>query len=253
MRVHRVEDGPADGPVVLLSSSLGATTDMWAPQVPALAERMRVVRYDHRGHGRSPVADGAATIEDLGGDVVELLDDLGAERASFAGISMGGAVGMWLAINAPDRIDRLVLISTAPHFPPPEQWQQRIAAVRDAGTTAALADAVADRWLTPDYAQAHPAEREALRSQIAGTPADGYVACCEALAALDLRDDLESITAPTLVIGARDDPSTPPDRAEALAQAIPGARLELLAPGAHLVSVEQAERVNALLVDHFSA
>ena len=245
-RVDHVEDGPAGGPVVVLSPSLGATTEMWASQVGALSERMRVVRYD-------PRSQGPATIGDLGRDVVELLDELGVGRASFAGISMGGAVGMWLAANAPERIERLVLISTAPHFPPPEQWQQRIEAIREAGTAEVLADAVVDRWLTPAYAAQHPEAREALRTQIATTPPERYVACCEALAQADLRDALPSITAPTLVIGARDDPSTPPDRAEAIAQAIPGARLEILAPGAHLVNVERADRVNALLLEHLTA
>lgn len=232
--------------MVVLSPSLGATAVMWAPQVAALRERMRVVRYDPRGQG-------PATLDDLGRDVLELLDELEIQRASFAGISMGGAVGMWLAANVPERIDRLVLISTAPHFPPPEQWQQRIEAVRSAGTTEVLADAVVERWLTPRYAAEHPEARDALRAQIAATPPEAYIACCEALAQADLRHALPAIKAPTLVIGARDDPSTPPDRAEAIAAAVPGARLEILAPGAHLVTVEQAGAVNALLLEHLTA
>jgi 3-oxoadipate enol-lactonase len=242
-----------DGAVpLLLGGSLGTTLLMWDPQVGPLAARRRVIRFDHRGHGGSPVPAGPYTIADLGGDVVALLDRLGIARASYCGLSIGGMVGMWLAAHAPERIDRLVLISTAPWLPPASAWTERAAAVRAAGTPAVVADAVVGRWFTPGFAARSPGVVERYRAMIAATDAEGYASCCEAVGALDVRPALPAIGAPTLVIGGADDPSTPPEHARAIASAIPGARLEILDPAAHLASVERADVVTALVAAHLS-
>lgn len=241
---------PVGAPVVLLGSSLGATLEMWDPQVPALAERFRVVRFDHRGHGRSPVPSGPYEIEDLGRDVLALLDRLGVQRASYAGVSLGGMVGMWLGAHAPDRVERLALVCTAAHLPPASAWAERAAAVRAAGTTEAIADAVVQRWLTPAFARERPEVAAGLRATLAAQPPEGYAACCGAIERMDLRPVLGAIRAPTLVVAAADDPSTPPEHGRAIAAAVPGARFELVADAAHLASVQRPETVTALLLDH---
>src|SRR6188472_3087695 len=135
-RLFHVIDGRHDAPVLLLGGSLGSTVEMWLPQVPRLSQRLRVVRFDHRGHGGSPVPPGPYTVAELGGDVLELLDHLGVRRAHYAGLSLGGMVGIWLAAYAPERVDRLALLSTAAYLPPAQGWLDRAAAVRAGGMAA---------------------------------------------------------------------------------------------------------------------
>jgi 3-oxoadipate enol-lactonase len=117
MTLHHELSGPEDAPVVLMGSSLGTSLQMWDGQLP-LADRLRLVRFDHRGHGASPSPPGPYEIADLAGDVLALMDELGIERAHYCGLSLGGMIGMWLAANAPERIERLVLICTSAHMPP---------------------------------------------------------------------------------------------------------------------------------------
>jgi 3-oxoadipate enol-lactonase len=242
--------GPEDGVPLLLGGSLGTTLAMWDPQLAALAQAHRVIRLDHRGHGRSPVPQGPYALDDLGGDVLALMDRLGIERTAYCGVSLGGMVGQWLAINAPDRIDRLVLISTSAHLPPAEAWHERAAAVRQARTPAPVADAVVARWFTPPYAERRPQVVARYREMVSSVPAEGYAACCEAIAAMDLRDELPRISAASLVLAGAQDPATPPDHAETIVRGVAGARLEVLDPGAHLLSVERAEEVTRLILDH---
>ena len=156
--LHHESAGDERAPALVLGCSLGTAAAMWEPQVAALAEHLRVIRYDHRGHGASPVPPGPYEIEDLGRDVLALLDRLGIERASVGGVSLGGMVAMWLGANAPDRVERLVLCCTSAHLPPASAWAERAAAVREAGTTEVVADAVVARWLTPAFAAAHPGD-----------------------------------------------------------------------------------------------
>jgi 3-oxoadipate enol-lactonase len=244
--------GPGDAPVLLLGGSLGTTLDMWDPQVPELSASHRVIRFEHRGHGGSPVPTGPYTIDELGGDVLTMLDRLALPRVSYCGLSIGGMVGQWLAINAPERIERLILLCTAPYLPPASAWHQRAAAVREAGTPEVVADAVIGRWFTPDYAASHPDIVARYRAMIAGIDPEGYAGCCEAIATMDLRAGLPGITAPTLVVAGRQDPSIPPEHGESIAAAIPGARVEILDPGAHLASVERAEAVTSLIAGHLA-
>lgn len=249
---HRI-NGPHDAPVVVLSNSLGSSMEMWAPQVPALSVRFRVLRYDQRGHGESPVPPGPYDIPDLGQDVLDLLDRNEIERAHFVGLSMGGMTGMWLAANAPERIDRLVLLCTTSYFGTPESWIERAATVREQGT-AAVAEAGVERWLTEGFREREPAVAERFRAMIAAQPDEGYALCCGALERLDLRDELPKIAAPTLVIAGAQDPSTPPDpHALFLTEDIRGARLHVLDPGAHLINVERATEVTDLILDHLEA
>lgn len=246
MIVHHRVDGPGSGPAVVLSGSLGTTLAMWEPQAEALATRYRVVRYDHRGHGASPVPPGPYTIADLGSDVLALLDELELERVSFCGLSIGGMVGMWLGANAPDRIDRLVLACTLPWLPPPEQWRERAALVRARGIEAVV-DGVLERWFTP---AAPPELVEHFRSMLLGTPREGYAGCCEAIGALDLRPALGTIRAPTLVVTGAGDPTIPPEKGEELAAAIPGARHVTIPDARHVPSAERSGEFTAHLLAH---
>lgn len=247
--LHYEIAGPADAAPVLMGGSLGTTLRMWDGQLP-LAAHVRLVRFDHRGHGDSPVPPGPYEIADLGRDVLEVMDGLELERASYCGLSLGGMVGMWLGANAAERIDRLVLLCTSAYMPPASMWQQRAATVRRAWSVQPLVDSVIERWLTPAFAGAHPDEVRTLRSMLANTPAEGYAACCEAIERMDLRPDLARITAPTLVISGSDDPSTPPEHQRVIADAIGGSRHETITPAAHAVAVEQPGAVNDLILEH---
>jgi 3-oxoadipate enol-lactonase len=245
--VSYVVNGPSAAPAVLLGPSLGSTTAMWAPQVPVLAKDLRVVRFDHRGHGATPVQPGPCTVDDLGRDVLSLMDHLGLDRAHYVGLSLGGMVGMWLAAHAPERIDRLAVLCTGAHLPPAQGWLDRAAAVR-AGGMAAVADAVVARWFTAGFVDV-----QTYRHMLLTTPVDGYAACCEAIAALDLRPVLGAIRAPTLVIAGALDPATPPELGRQIASAVPGARFVEVAGAAHLANVERADVVTELLAKHLAA
>jgi 3-oxoadipate enol-lactonase len=242
--------GDADAPVLVLGSSLGTTGAMWEPQRAALAQRFRVVCYDHRGHGTSELPAAPYEIADLGRDVLGLLDDLGIDRFSYAGLSLGGMVGMWVAAEAAQRVERLALLCTSAALDAAPAWHQRAADVA-AGGMAAVADAVVGRWFTPDFAAARPEVVVSCHAMLRATPVEGYIGCCAAIAEMDLRDRLPSIEAPTLAIGARDDPAIPPPHSAAIAAAITGARLEIVDHAAHLANVEQADAVTRLLIDHF--
>jgi 3-oxoadipate enol-lactonase len=250
--LHSTVDGPEDAPVLVLGSSLGTTGAMWRFQLPALAQRLRVVRYDHRGHGASPVPPGPYTVADLGADVIALLDRLGVRRCHLGGASLGSAVALWVAAHHPDRVDRLVLAGTAAVFGTPEIWRTRAATVREQGM-AAVAATVVDRWLPPEYAAAHPEHRQELLDAVLATPVDGYANCCGVLETMDLTADLANVAAPTLVITGSEDQSAPPELGRALAAGIRGARLVEIAGAAHLPNVSHAEEFTRLVADFLGA
>jgi 3-oxoadipate enol-lactonase len=252
--VHHVVDGPADGPVVVLAHSIGTDHRVWDAQVaPLVAGGLRVVRYDHRGHGASPTPPGPYAIADLGADAVALLDRLGVGSASVVGISLGGMVALWLGAHAPERVDRLVACATSARISPPDLWIERAAIARRDGM-AALVDSVLPRWVTPAFAQEHPETMARLRATVERTPAEGYAGCAEAIAAMDQTADLGRIGAPTLVVGGGRDVATPPDQHSApIAAAIPGARLEVIDAAPHLASVERPDEVTRLVLEHLRA
>jgi 3-oxoadipate enol-lactonase len=247
-------DGPAGAPVLVLGGSLGTDVRMWEPQLPALTTTFRVVRYDHRGHGASEIPAGPYSIADLAGDVLALLDHLGVARAHLGGLSLGGMAAMWLAAHAPARVDRLALFCTSAYLPPAQGWLDRAAAVRSGGMPA-VAGPVSARWFTPSYAAAHPEVASAYREMLISQPAQGYAACCEAVAAMDLRDALPAIQAPTLVVAARGDPATPEPHARVIAAGISagGASVHTeLVDAAHLATVENPPACTGLLVEHLT-
>lgn len=247
--VHAVVGGPDDAPVLLLSNSLGADLAMWDPQVPALTEHFRVVRYDTRGHGRSPVPEGDSTIDDLADDVVALLDRLEVPTAHVAGLSIGGMTALRLAVREPQRVATLAVLCSSAYTGNEQSWRERAHVARTEGT-GALADTVVGRWFTPGYAAEHPDLVARMRATIAGTSDQGYASCCAAIAGMDQRADLASITAPTLVVSGAEDPALPPEHQRLIADGIRGARLLTVSPGAHLANIERAGQVTDALIAH---
>jgi 3-oxoadipate enol-lactonase len=249
--LHHVVEGAEGAPVLVLSTSLGTTLEMWDPQAAALAERFRLVRYDQLGHGRSDVVAGPYSVDALGAALLELLDSLGVERFSFCGLSLGGALGLWLGASEPDRVERLAVCCTSAHFGSPELWEGRAAAVRADGV-GSIADAVVERWFTGRFARERADEVARFRAMLAATPAEGYAACCEAIRDWDFRARLGEIRAPTLVLMAGDDAATPPEEGERIAAGVPGARLLVVPEAAHLANVEQPEAVTRALLEHLA-
>jgi 3-oxoadipate enol-lactonase len=246
------EDGPADAPVVLLSNSLGSTRSMWDAQVPALAERFRVITYDARGHGTSPVPPPPYTLDDLVDDAVALLDEVGAARAHLVGLSLGAMTFLRLAARHPERVDRLVVMCTTAYYGSPDSWLDRAHRTRTEGT-GAIAPAVVSRWFTPGFAARRPDVVAAAEAMLAGIDDEGYAACCDVLAELDIRADLPRIGAPTLVMSGAADLATPPEHQRAIADAIPGARYRTVDDAAHLAAIEQPTAITEAILGHLDA
>jgi 3-oxoadipate enol-lactonase len=247
-RLSAVEDGPADAPVLVLGPSLGTDTGLFDAQVAEFAGRFRVIRYDLRGHGGSEVLPGPCTMADLAADVVALLDRLGVERFSYAGVSIGGAIGQELALTVPERLERLAVIASAARFADPPSWPVRAQQVREQGTEILVASRTGT-WFTERWARQHPAEAERLLQMLRDTPAEGYAACCEAIGAFDARDRLGEITAPTLALAGAEDPATPPDVVRLVADGI-GADFVVVPGAAHLPNATDPGTVNDALRRH---
>ncbi len=243
-------EGPADAPVLVLSNSLGTNWNLWDRQMPSLTARFRVLRYDTRGHGSSPVTAGPYSIAMLAQDVVVLLDALKIERAHFCGLSLGGMTGMWLGMHAAERIERLVLANTAPRIGPPAVWNARIDAVRQGGM-AAITDAVLERWFTAGFRARSIDAVGRISGMLRTTPPDGYIACCAAIRDADQWPGIETLRCPTLVITGTHDVATPAAEGRKLAGRIPGAGYVEL-DAAHISNVEAAERFTAELVTFFT-
>ncbi|MDB5931057.1 MAG: 3-oxoadipate enol-lactonase [Polaromonas sp.] len=232
-------DGPADAPVLVFSNSLGTTLEMWDAQAARFANDYRVLRYDTRGHGGSVVTPGPYSVEQLGGDVVALLDALDIARANFCGISMGGLTGLWLGTRAGDRFDRLAVCNSAARIGTAEGWLARAALVREKGAAcmAELAASSPSRWFTEAFVVAQPALISKAQGWIAGISPEGYAACCEALAQADLRATIGTIKVPTLLIAGVSDPVTTVADANAMHQAIANSRVAEV-PASHLSNLE---------------
>lgn len=233
-------DGPEDAaPILLLSNSLGTDMDMWVPQIAEWSEHFRVLRYDSRGHGASDSPPGAYSIGRLGYDVVELLDALGLDVVYFCGLSLGGMVGQWLAVHAPERIKRLVLANTSCYMGPPSNWQARIERVLADGM-APLAEASISRWFTPAFAERNPLIVSPIRDMLLATNPAGYAGCCAAIRDMDHRPIVALIRTPTLVIAGKEDPATPLADALYLYERLEKGTIAKL-DAAHLSNVEDAE------------
>jgi 3-oxoadipate enol-lactonase / 4-carboxymuconolactone decarboxylase len=233
---YRLE-GNTGLPVLILSHSIGTDHSMWDPQVSELLPYFQVLRYDTRGHGASDAPAGEYSVEQLGRDVLVLVDTLKVREFAFCGLSLGGAVGQWLAIHAGDRLSHLILANSSPRFGTPQNWQARIDAVRSGGM-ASIADLVLQRFFSPEsLAATHPSVAN-IRSVVLGTDLAGYVGCCAALRDFDFNGSLSQIKTPTLVIAGDKDVPTPWEgNSEILARDIAGAR-SIRLPAAHLANLE---------------
>ena len=248
-----VEHTPRPGaPALLLLNPLGVSADIWDDQVEALSERFELIRFDARGHGKSTAGDRReATIDILASDALAVLDACGIARAHVCGISLGGMIAMRLAMQWPDRVLKAALCNTAAHMPPREGWDTRIRTVLAEGVSP-LAEGTLGRWFTAGFRQAQPERVERVRQLLLQTNPAGYAACCAAIRDMDQRAELPSIAAKTLVIGGTQDTSTPPAHAEAIAAAIPEAKLVML-PAAHMTIIETAGEFGATLVEFLEA
>jgi 3-oxoadipate enol-lactonase len=248
-RLHAVEDGPADGPVLVLGPSLGTDVGLFDAQVAEFASSHRVIRFDLRGHGGSEVVPGACTMADLADDVLALLDSLEVDRFSYAGVSIGGAIGQQLALTVPERLEKLAIIASAAQFADPPSWVVRAEQVRSEGTEM-LVSSRTGTWFTAEFAEREPAEAERLVRMLRDTPPDGYAACCEAIGAFDVRSRFGEISTPTLVVAGSEDPATPVDMVREIADAIPGAQFVVVPGAGHLPNATDPATVNAALRKH---
>jgi 3-oxoadipate enol-lactonase len=239
-KVNYALEGRSDAAVLVLSNSLGTNYSMWDPQMPEFLKTVRVLRYDTRGHGQSSVTPGPYSIEQLGKDVLGLADAVGVKRFHFCGLSMGGMIGMWLAANAPERVDKLVLCNTAAKIGTAETWNARIEAIRRDGMKP-MAAAVVERWFTPGFRERDRASVARTQKMLEEANPEGYAANCTAVRDFDFRERLGEIRKTTLVISGKHDPATTPADGRFLAEHIAGARyVELNA--AHLSNIEDGER-----------
>jgi 3-oxoadipate enol-lactonase len=241
-RIHYLLEGQSGLPVLMFSNSLGANYSMWNPQAQEFHKKFRILRYDTRGHGQSSATPGPYSIEQLAKDVVALLEHLDLDRVYFCGLSMGGMIGMWLAVNAPERLNQLVLCNTGAKIGTLDAWNARIDAVRKSGMKS-IAPAVVERWFTPAFRQKSPEIISNTLKMIEEANPDGYSACCAAIRDCDYREQVAAIRTPTLVISGAHDPATPPADGRFLSQQISGGRYAEL-NAAHLSNIEAQDRFN---------
>lgn len=255
-RLAHVVDGPEDAPVVLMGSSLGTDRRMWRHASAVLARRYRVVRYEIRGHGATPTPEATSevTLDDLGADVVALMDELRIDRAHHVGLSIGGMLASWTAQHHPERVDRLVIACSSSVTEDPGPWRERAATVREHGI-GAVVDAVLANWFTEAFDDAEAVAD--LRAAFLACDPEGYAQCCDAIATMDLRPGLGRIAAPTLVVAGAQDRATPVARSEETVAGIRAgggeARLEIVEGAAHIAAVEEAGTVTGLVTEHLDA
>jgi 3-oxoadipate enol-lactonase len=254
INVNYTLDGPATAPVVTLSHSLAADLTMWDPQMRALTQKYRVLRYDTRGHGGTDAPAGPYTLEQLAEDARALLQALGIARTHWIGLSMGGMIGQTLALSSPGLFQSLSLCDTSSRIPAEAKplWQDRIKTAQTQGMEPLVASTIA-RWFTPPFIEQRKDVVDGVRAMIRATPPTGYVGCCHAIAALDLTDRLSAITLPTLIVVGAEDQGTPVAASQTMHERIKGSRLEILKFASHLSNLEQPDAFTQAMVEFLSA
>ena len=242
-------DGDETKPVLVLSNSLTTDMRMWEPLIPAFTEHFRVLRYNNRGHGGSSSPVGEYTMDDIAGDALALLDHLDIATAQFCGLSMGGMVGMWLGLHAPDRVQKLVICNTSSDVGPPEPWTARIGAIKDGGM-AAIADAGVERFLSEEYRSTGGGAMEMVRAMLLDCDAEGYCGCVAAVRDMSLTSQLDQISNDVLVIAGEVDPATPVSHSEIIVDRIPGAELTVISGVSHLSCAEKPEEFGRIVLDY---
>ena len=243
--------GDANHPAIVFSNSLGTKYSMWQPQIDALKKDYYVICYDTRGHGASSAPQGPYSIEQLGTDVIQLLDHLNIQKASFCGISMGGLTGQWLAIHHPDRFNHVIVCNTAAKIGQAQAWNDRAALVREQGLKP-IADTAATRWFTEPFIQSNTAIVQSLSNDLGAGSPEGYASCCEALAKADVREELASIQVPVFIIAGQQDPVTTVEDGQYMLDRISNAQLfEINA--SHISNIEQPEAFNQAVLNFIAA
>ncbi len=237
--------GPESAPVVVLSHCLAGSMAIWAPQMDALEEKYRVLRYDLRGHGGSDAPNEDYSMEVLASDAAALLDVLEIENAHFIGISLGGMIGQKLALMHPEKVSSLILCDTACRIPEEARpvWEERIAVARENGM-AALADGTMERWLSPSFQKNNPETAQKIKNIILQTPVAGYAGCCRAIGDFDVMDDLSRLSVPALILVGENDPGTPVEMSLQIQSAIRDSVMIELPRAYHLSNIEAAREFN---------
>ncbi|MEU7033081.1 alpha/beta fold hydrolase [Streptomyces sp. NPDC046237] len=243
-------DGPDDAPVLVIGPSLGTTWHMWDRQIPELTRQWRIVRFDLPGHGGAP-ARPFTSVAELGDRLLATLDELGVQRFGYVGCSIGGAVGLDLALRAPHRVASLALVAASPRFGSADEFRQRGVIVRTHGLEP-MARTAPEQWFTPSFRAAQPAIVEWAVQMVRTTDPGCYIGACEALAVFDVREALGRIGVPALVLVGSDDQVTGPAEARTLVAGIADARLAVVPGASHLAPVEQPAAVTELLTSHFA-
>ncbi|WP_336939234.1 3-oxoadipate enol-lactonase [Acinetobacter modestus] len=246
--IHYQTFGDANAPALVFSNSLGTNFGMWQQQFNFFKDRFFVICYDTRGHGSSSTPTGPYTLQQLGEDVIALLDHLKIEKGTFCGISMGGLTGQWLAIHYPSRFSHVIIANTAAKIGQEQAWQDRAELVRKQGLEPIAATA-ASRWFTDPFIQSHPSVVSHLCNDLSAGSALGYANCCEALAKADVREELKYISIPTLIISGIQDPITTVEDAKLMLLNIPDAELVEI-NASHISNIERANDFNKL-IDQF--
>ena len=247
LQLHYQTFGNASNPALVFSNSLGTNYGMWQQQFNALKEQFFVVCYDTRGHGASSTPQGPYSLQQLGEDVIHLLDHLKISKAAFCGISMGGLTGQWLAIHYPERFSHVVVCNTAAKIGQEQAWLDRAALVRSQGLQS-IADSAASRWFTVPFIQSNAATVATLSNDLGAGSPEGYASCCEALAKADVREQLKTITVPVLIVAGQQDPVTTVVDAEFMQSQIPKSRL-IEIDASHISNVEQPTAFNQNLMN----
>lgn len=247
--VFYLTDGDPHKPAIIFSNSLGTDHSMWDGQMETLRRDFYVIRYDTRGHGLTSAPKGPYTISQLAGDVLGLLDCLSIDKAFYCGISMGGLIGQWLAVNAPERIEALVIANTAPKIGTEQAWNERAALVRKEGLNA-IAESAPSRWFTPEFYGASPSSVNELLVNLKNTSLEGYASCCEALAKEDLREQIINIKIPTLIIAGSKDPVTTVVDAQLMHEKISSSIIHELS-ASHISNIEAEDEFNINLRQFF--
>jgi 3-oxoadipate enol-lactonase len=246
VHLHYEQSGAVNGPVLVLANSLGSNLHMWDKVLPSLEKSLRILRYDMRGHGKSSVPPPPYSIDQMGSDLLLLMDHLSIDRVHLCALSLGGVVLIWLGIHAPERFERLIFANTAARIGTRDGWEQRIAMVQSSGMDV-LALQTVERWFTPAYREQHPAEMETIRQMLAATNPAGYCGCCAALRDNDLRGEVAAIEAPCLVITGTHDPATPPSDGRAIHSALRNSSFVEF-DSAHLSAWEKAEEFSGAVL-----
>ncbi len=239
-------DGPEGGRVVMMSNSLMSDHTMWDVNIPALADRYRVLRYDTRGHGRSGTTPGPYSIEMLADDAIGLIDQLGIRQVHFVGLSMGGMIAQQIGVRYANRVYSLSLCDTASEMPPRSMWDERFSIVQSKGI-AGLLDATIQRWFTSPFIARDPESIEKVRRMISGTQVEGYMACASAVRDMAQTTMLLGVKSPTLVLVGRQDPACTVEKSIVLHRMIDGSQMDILEDAAHLANIEQPKAFNQAL------